>query len=107
MTNPDESDLFNSVSCPSISLCVATGGDFDNEIATSIDPTGGAGAWTMATLALGNGRLLSISCARRPRCVLYRRLLPARLPLTPAETLHGQQPDRRDRGLDGSTTCGR
>jgi hypothetical protein len=38
----------SSVSCPSTTLCVATGGDGD--VVTSTNPTGGAAAWTAVLL---------------------------------------------------------
>ncbi len=40
--------LISAVSCPSVSLCVAA--DQGGNILTSTDPTGGANAWTGATV---------------------------------------------------------
>ncbi len=42
---PPERQL-SALSCPSVSLCVA--GDWDGDVVTSTDPTGGSGAWTAA-----------------------------------------------------------
>jgi hypothetical protein len=35
----------DSISCPSVSLCVA--GDFDGDVVTTTDPTGGSSAWSV------------------------------------------------------------
>lgn len=55
-----------SVSCPSISLCVAVGGD---EVATSTDPSGGAGAWTPAAVPDAFNGLTAVSCPSVSLCV--------------------------------------
>jgi hypothetical protein len=42
---PPERQL-DAISCPSVSLCVA--GDWDGDVVTSTDPTGGGSAWNVA-----------------------------------------------------------
>jgi hypothetical protein len=54
---------FSEVACPSVSLCVAT--DPAGNIATSENPTGGAGAWTLTPSVGGAG----IGCASTTLCV--------------------------------------
>ncbi len=61
-----------SLSCPSMSLCVAAGGNggprMPNEILISTDPTGGPSAWKLMSLP-GNGGIRSVSCTPTPMCV--------------------------------------
>ncbi len=54
------------VSCPSASLCVAVDGSGD--VLTSIEPTGGAAAWTSATIDADSG-LTAVSCPSTALCV--------------------------------------
>jgi hypothetical protein len=66
-----------SVSCPSVSLCVA--GDSYGEVVTSTDPTGGRGAWNVAYVDRnffigmiapgGQTSLTSVSCPSTSLCV--------------------------------------
>ena len=64
-------NTFTGVSCPSTELCVAVGG---GDITTSTDPTGGAGAWTVAKVVadsseyLGGSELVGVSCASASLC---------------------------------------
>ena len=55
------------VSCPSTSLCIAT--DSNGNVLTSTNPTGGAGAWTGASVASG-GYLVGVSCPSTSLCVV-------------------------------------
>jgi hypothetical protein len=58
------------VSCPSVSFCAAV--DDGGRVLTSIDPTGGIGAWTVTSLGLGTPPRpdqLRISCASSSLCV--------------------------------------
>ncbi|HYZ82569.1 MAG TPA: hypothetical protein VE571_14940, partial [Solirubrobacteraceae bacterium] len=54
------------VSCPSTSLCVAT--DSTGAVFTATNPTGGASAWTSATVA-GEEALTGVSCPSKTLCV--------------------------------------
>jgi hypothetical protein len=54
------------VSCPSVSLCVATTNT--GEIFTSANPTGGANAWTETAVDPG-GFLSAVSCPSVSLCV--------------------------------------
>jgi hypothetical protein len=56
------------VSCPSVSLCVAT--DSRGDVLSSTDPTGGASAWSMAALESPYGLLGGVSCPSTRLCVL-------------------------------------
>jgi hypothetical protein len=55
-------EIVEAVSCPSVSLCVATTND--GAVFTSTNPTGGASAWTRTTLAAG-----ALSCPSTALCV--------------------------------------
>ncbi len=55
-------EIVEAVSCPSVSLCVATTND--GAVFTSTNPTGGASAWTRSTLAAG-----ALSCPSPALCV--------------------------------------
>jgi hypothetical protein len=44
-SGPPERPL-DAIACPSVSLCVA--GDWDGDVVTSTDPTGGSSAWSVA-----------------------------------------------------------
>jgi hypothetical protein len=60
-----------SVSCPTASLCVSV--DFDGNVVTSTDPTGGASAWKAVDLSAdpgGPGDLETVSCGTVNECVL-------------------------------------
>jgi hypothetical protein len=60
--------LLPSVSCPSVSLCVAV--DFDENVVASTNPTGGARAWTRTRIHRGTvGGLLGVSCPSVSLCV--------------------------------------
>src|SRR4051794_15677692 len=54
------------MSCPSASLCVAV--DNAGRIVSSTDPTGGAGAWTLA-YAIEAVSLYGVSCPSTSLCV--------------------------------------
>ena len=54
------------VSCASPTLCVAV--DFRGNAITSTDPTGGAGAWTMADID-GTNAIYGVSCVAPSLCV--------------------------------------
>jgi hypothetical protein len=45
-TGTGKAPRVEAISCPSVSLCVAT--DWNGSVITSADPTGGAGAWNVA-----------------------------------------------------------
>ena len=55
------------VSCPSVGLCVAT--DRSGDVVTSRSPTGGASAWTRASIASDGGQLLGVSCPSDALCL--------------------------------------
>jgi hypothetical protein len=59
-------NLLSSVSCPSVSLCVAV--DYEGDAVTSTDPTGGAADWTV-TQVDGLSLLLGVSCPSVSLCV--------------------------------------
>jgi hypothetical protein len=59
-------EIVNAVSCPSVSLCVATTNKGD--VLTSTNPTGGASAWTKTTIDHGNV-LFAVSCPSVSLCV--------------------------------------
>jgi hypothetical protein len=68
----DGANAFTAVSCPSVSLCVAT--DAVGNIVTSTRPAGGASAWTVAhadgTTNFSGGPLLTgVSCPSVSACV--------------------------------------
>lgn len=54
------------LSCPSITLCVAVGG---NDVSTSTNPTGGSAHWTVAHLLTGSTSLIDLSCPTVSLCV--------------------------------------
>ena len=56
-----------TISCPSISLCVAVGGA-NGTLVTSTDPMGGAGAWT-TTQVSGTLGVMGMSCPSTTLCV--------------------------------------
>src|SRR6476620_3525071 len=56
----------NRVSCPSTSLCVA--GDGTAHVLASTNPTGGAGAWSVAHLP-GVQSIWGLSCPSTSLCV--------------------------------------
>ena len=59
----------NGVSCPTVSLCVATANEQNvGLVLTSTDPTGGAGAWSTVT-ADSNTTLQAVDCASTTLCV--------------------------------------
>ena len=59
-------EIVNAVSCPSVSLCVATTDTGD--VLTSTNPTGGANAWTNTTV--DRGRFLgAVSCPSVSLCL--------------------------------------
>ena len=55
----------NSISCPTINLCVAV--EYSNVI-TSSNPTGGAAAWTVTNVD-GRNSLTAVSCPTTTFCV--------------------------------------
>jgi hypothetical protein len=57
---------FEDVSCPSVSLCVAV--DEKGNVLSSIDPTGGAGAWSLASVDPGHA-ITGVSCPSESLCV--------------------------------------
>jgi hypothetical protein len=59
-------DAIVALSCPSVSLCVAT--TSQGEVLTSTDPTGGASAWTKTAVDPG-GDLPALSCPSVSLCV--------------------------------------
>jgi WD40-like Beta Propeller Repeat len=59
-------EIVEAVSCPSISLCVATTSVGD--VFTSTNPTGGASAWTKTTVDQG-AELRAVSCPSVSLCV--------------------------------------
>jgi hypothetical protein len=61
----DPSSLPSTVSCPAVSLCVAT--DDAGSLLTSTNPSGGAGAWTVSRL--GGPALSGVSCPSASLCV--------------------------------------
>jgi len=68
-----ESMLFG-ISCPSASLCVAVGGN--NSVASSTNPTGGAGSWNVAYAGEGSAgpganyrQIRGVSCPSPQLCV--------------------------------------
>lgn len=71
-TTVDPEAFITAVSCPSTSLCVATGQisalGGAGQILTSTNPTGGAGAWRRASIASG-GLLTAVSCPSVSLCV--------------------------------------
>jgi hypothetical protein len=52
-----------ALDCPTTDLCVI--GDGAGQVLTSIDPTGGRGAWTTASVDR-EGWIASLSCRRQP-----------------------------------------
>jgi hypothetical protein len=67
-------DVARAISCPSVSLCVAT--DDQGYVFTSTNPTGGAGTWKAARVASGVGRLPGpdlpgVSCPTVTLCVAH------------------------------------
>jgi hypothetical protein len=54
------------LSCPSITLCVAVGG---NDVSTSTNPNGGSTDWTVAHLLTGSNSLTDVSCPTVNLCV--------------------------------------
>lgn len=60
------SDGYFSVSCPSVSLCVAVDGA--GNVVTSTNPSGGAGAWTVSHVD-GSNALGGVSCPSVSLCV--------------------------------------
>jgi len=65
-TLPETSACFTSVSCPSASLCVA-GSDRGN-VVISVNPTGGAPAWTPVNVD-GSNYLTAVACPTTVLCV--------------------------------------
>ena len=59
-------EIVDALSCPSVSLCVATTNTAD--VFTSTHPTGGASAWTKATADRGSS-LTAVSCPSVSLCV--------------------------------------
>lgn len=57
--------FIGAISCPSVSLCVAT--DANGHFLTSTDPTGGANAWTVTNI--NGGFLTRIACQTTTLCV--------------------------------------
>lgn len=57
-----DTSTINALSCPSTSFCA--GVDFRGDVVTSTDPTGGAGAWTVASIDAGTQYpdLSDVSC---------------------------------------------
>jgi hypothetical protein len=62
---PGNPGPIDSISCPTVTLCVATG--VDGQISTSTDPTGGAGAWSTADIG-GNRALGALFCSSASQC---------------------------------------
>jgi hypothetical protein len=58
--------IVNAVSCPSVSLCVATTNT--GVVLSSTNPTGGASAWTKTTIDQG-ASLIAVSCPSVSLCV--------------------------------------
>ena len=54
------------VSCPSITLCVAVGG---NDVSTSTNPNGASTKWAVAHLTTGSNFLIDVSCPTISLCV--------------------------------------
>lgn len=73
-TTVDKGAYLDQVSCPSVSLCVASdskvagNSNVASKILTTTNPTGGASAWTKATIDQGN-TLNAVSCASVSLCV--------------------------------------
>lgn len=67
VTNVDSSNDLTSVSCPSASLCVA--GETGGNVVTSTNPTGGAGAWTVADASESGATIKGVSCPSASLCV--------------------------------------
>ncbi len=66
-TNVDSSNDLTAVSCPSASLCVA--GETGGHVVTSANPTGGAGAWTVAQAGASGTTINGVSCPSASLCV--------------------------------------
>jgi hypothetical protein len=66
VTNVDGSSYLSAISCPTVSLCVAT--DASGDVVTSTDPTGGAAAWKVTNVD-GSSYLSAISCPTTSLCV--------------------------------------
>jgi hypothetical protein len=73
LSHVDPHRTIKSVSCPSMSLCVAS--DNAGNILTSTNPTGGASAWTIAAVDPGtdtehvDSGLMGVSCPSTSLCV--------------------------------------
>lgn len=57
---------FEDISCPSVSLCVAM--DEQGTVLSSTDPTGGAGAWSLASVDPGHA-ITGVSCPTESLCL--------------------------------------
>jgi hypothetical protein len=72
LTNVDHESWLDSVSCASVSLCVAV--DSGGNAFTATDPTGGSSAWSAAhvdepTPVFPRGPVLTVSCPSASLCV--------------------------------------
>jgi len=63
-----DEEALGGVSCPSVKMCVAVGGEYDGDVVTSTEPTGGSGAWTVTGVDSGH-TLYDVSCASESLCV--------------------------------------
>jgi hypothetical protein len=65
--------FFDSISCPSASMCLAVGASAGNVgnglIVTATDPTGGSAAWTVTDLENDEGPLESAACPSTTLCL--------------------------------------
>jgi hypothetical protein len=61
----EHNEYVSAISCPSVTLCVATDG---GTILTSTDPAGGVGVWSKASVDQGSA-ITSISCPSISLCV--------------------------------------
>jgi hypothetical protein len=60
-------NAIRGVSCPTVGLCVAAGPQ--GHLFTSINPTGGASAWSLNDLGLSAAHMNGVSCASPSLCV--------------------------------------
>jgi hypothetical protein len=66
-SNVDSSNDLTAVSCASASLCVA--GETGGNVVTSSNPTGGAGAWSVAHAGASGTAINGVSCPSVSLCV--------------------------------------
>jgi hypothetical protein len=62
----DPGNAINGIACPSLTLCVAV--DDAGNVVTSTDPSGGAAAWSVASIDAGRS-LNAVSCSSVSQCV--------------------------------------